>query len=204
MQDKQNTLAQLAHRDAVNLDLGCGHFKRAGPWIGIDALDAPGVDIVGDVYEVLRAFPESSVDRVHASHFFEHVPDMPLLLDLIERVLKHTGQVDIIVPHFSNAYFYSDYTHRTAFGLYSMSYLVQDDLLSRKVPRYGRQSQLRLVSVQLNFKSPLLINIPIRWLWKQLFNCCTFMKEWYEDSWSSQIPCYEVHFVLARQKPTGP
>lgn len=199
MQDKQNTLSNLATLPAVNLDLGCGNFKRAGNWIGIDALDAPGVDIVGDVYDILRAFPEGSVDRVHASHFFEHVPDVPLLLQLIERALKPTGQIDIIVPHFSNAYFYSDYTHRMPFGLYSLSYLVQDDLLSRKVPNYGRQNNLRLVAVQLNFKSALIINMPMRWIWKQLFNCCTFMKEWYEDSWSGLIPCYEVHFVVARR-----
>jgi SAM-dependent methyltransferase len=197
--DKYDTLSTLAQLDTVNLDLGCGRFKRTGNWIGIDTLDASEVDIVGDVYDVLRAFPQNSVDRVHASHFFEHVPDIPLLLQLIERVLKPHGQVDIVVPHFSNAYFYSDYTHRTPFGLYSLSYLVQDDLLSRKVPRYAQHNGLRLVAVRLNFKSPLPINAPVRWMWKQLFNCSTFMKEWYEDTWSGLIPCYEVHFVVARR-----
>lgn len=199
MKDKQNTLANLRSLGAVNLDLGCGNYKRVGDWIGIDALDAPGVDIVGDVYDILRAFPESSVDRVHASHFFEHVPDVPLLLRLIDRILKPSGRIDIIVPHFSNAYFYSDYTHRMSFGLYSMSYLVHDELLLRRVPNYGIHNGLRLIEARLNFKSPLIINMPARWIWTQLFNCCTFMKEWYEDSWSSMIPCYEVHFVVVRR-----
>jgi hypothetical protein len=25
------------------------------------------------------------------------------------------------------------------------------------------------------------------------------MKEWYEDTWSGLIPCYEIHFVVARR-----
>lgn len=196
MDEKRGVLAQISSLDEINLDLGCGHFKKTGNWIGIDALDAPGVDIVGDVYDVLKDFPAHSVDRIHASHFFEHVPDVPLLLTLIQRILKPTGQIDIIVPHFSNPYFYSDYTHRLPFGLYSFSYLVHDDLLSRKVPSYGQESELQLTGIRLNFKSPIIINIPIRWIWERLFNLSTFMKEWYEDSWSGCIPCYEIHFVI--------
>ncbi|MCU0956016.1 MAG: methyltransferase domain-containing protein [Hydrogenophaga sp.] len=203
MKDPKNLLSTLARLPEVNLDLGCGPFKKAGPWIGIDALDAPGVDIVGDVYEVLEAFPAGSVDRIHSSHFFEHVSDLPRLLLLIRRVLKPGGRLDTIVPHFSNAYFYSDPTHRMAFGLYSFSYMVEDDLLSRKVPGYARLQGLELVEVRLNFKSALIVNMPIRWIWQQVFNLGTFMKEWYEDSWSSSIPCYEVHFVV-RKRPLGP
>lgn len=196
MSDLKAVLDRLHELGEVNLDLGCGSAKKHGPWIGVDMLAAPGVDIVGDVYEVLQAFPLASVDRIHSSHFFEHVPDLPRLLALIRRVLKPAGTLDVIVPHFSNAYFYSDPTHKTAFGLYSMSYFCQDKLLSRKVPTYVREPGLELVDVRLDFKSPLIVNMPIRWLWRVLFNSCTFMKEWYEDSWSTSIPCYEVHFVI--------
>jgi SAM-dependent methyltransferase len=201
MNDTQQLLSALSQMREVNLDLGCGRFKKAGAWIGVDALEAPGVDIVGDVYEVLEALPAASVDRVHSSHFFEHVPDIPRLLTLIRRALKPGGRMDVIVPHFSNAYFYSDPTHRTAFGLYSMSYLVDDHLLRRKVPSYARHEGLELVGVRLHFKSPLIINVPIRWFWQLVFNSCTFMKEWYEDSWSSSLPCYEIHFVVVKRQP---
>ena len=198
MLDKKNIIPGLANLKTVILDIGCGPLKKHPDWIGIDMLDAKGVDITGDIYEVIKAFPDSSVDEVHAYHFFEHLPDVPALLIDLNRVLKKTGFIKVVVPHFSNAYFYSDYTHKTFFGLYSFSYMVQDTLLRRKVPNYHVNTGLKLKSVFLYFKSPLLINRPFRRLWQLLFNASTFMKEWYEDSWSSSIPCYEVQFILIK------
>lgn len=198
MLDKKNILQHLETFETIKLDIGCGPLKKHADWIGIDMLDIEGVDIVGDIYEVIKAFPDSSVDEVHAYHFFEHIPDVPALLIELRRVLKQTGFIEIVVPHFSNAYFYSDYTHKTFFGLYSFSYMVKDNLLRRKVPNYNVDSGLQLKTVFLHFKSPLLINRPFRKLWQLIFNSNTFMKEWYEDSWSSSIPCYEVQFILIK------
>jgi ubiquinone/menaquinone biosynthesis C-methylase UbiE len=198
MVDKKNILQQVLTLKIVILDLGCGPLKKHPDWIGIDMLDAEGVDIVGDVYEVMKAFPDGSVDEVHASHFFEHIPDVPVLLIELNRVLKPTGYIEVVVPHFSNAYFYSDYTHKSFFGLYSFSYMVKDNLLKRKVPNYNLNTGLQLKSIHLEFKSPWRINRPFRKFCKLIFNASTFMKEWYEDSWSSNISCYEVQFVLTK------
>jgi len=184
--------------NSVILDLGCGPLKKNNNWIGIDMLDADCVDIVGDIYEVIKAFPDNSVDEVHAYHFFEHILDVPALLIDLRRVLKQSGFIEVVVPHFSNAYFYSDYTHKNFFGLYSFSYMVNDNLLQRKVPNYNVNTGLQLKSVFLHFKSPLLINRPFRRLWQFVFNSTTFMKEWYEDSWSSNFPCYEVQFIFTK------
>lgn len=198
MLDKKNVISRLSQLDKVILDLGCGPLKKSNSWIGIDMLDSDGVDIVGDVYEIINSFPDNSADEVHAYHFFEHIPDVPALLIELRRVLKPTGFIEVVVPHFSNAYFYSDYTHKNFFGLYSFSYWVKDSLLQRKVPNYNVNTGLQLKSVFLYFKSPLLINRPIRRVWQIIFNASTFMKEWYEDSWSSNFPCYEVQFILIK------
>ena len=198
MLDKKNILQKIKEGDKIILDLGCGHLKKQPNWIGIDILDAEGVDIVGDIYEVIKAFPDNSVDEVHAYHFFEHIPDVPVLLIELRRVLKRPGFIEVVVPHFSNAYFYSDYTHKSFFGLYSFSYMVNDNLLKRKVPNYNLTTGLQLESVFLYFKSPFLINRPFRRLWQLIFNANTFMKEWYEDSWSSNFPCYEVQFIFTK------
>lgn len=200
MLDKRNLIPQFAQLDNIVLDLGCGPLKKNKTWIGIDILDSEGVDIVGDVYEIINAMPDQSIDEVHAYHFFEHVPDVPGLLVALSRVLKKTGFIKVVVPHFSNAYFYSDYTHKTFFGLYSFSYLVKDNLLQRRVPNYNVNTGLQLKSVFLHFKSPLLINRPFRKVWQLLFNSSTLMKEWYEDSWSGSFPCYEIEFVLVKME----
>ncbi len=198
MLDKKGIFPRLSELKTIILDLGCGPLKKHSDWIGIDILDAEGVDIVGDIYEIIKVFPENSVDEVHAYHFFEHIPDVPKLLIELRRVLKPTGFIEVVVPHFSNAYFYSDYTHKSFFGLYSLSYMVKDDLLQRKVPNYNVDTGLQLKSVFLYFKSPLFINRPFRRLWQLIFNASIFMKEWYEDSWSSTFPCYEIQFILTK------
>jgi predicted SAM-dependent methyltransferase len=196
--DKQNIIPSLDSKKAVVLDIGCGPLKKKPEWIGVDALDCEGVDIVGDIYEVLAAFPGESVDEVHSFHFFEHVPDVPLLLKELQRILKKGGLIEVVVPHFSNAYFYSDYTHKSFFGLYSFSYLVKDNIFKRRVPSYSSHIQLELKEVNLHFKSSLYINRPIRKVWQLLFNSSNLMKEWYEDSWSRNFPCYEIRFILIK------
>jgi hypothetical protein len=56
-QDKTAVLENLQFRDSVALELGCGNRKRLENSIGIDMLDYPCVDIVGNLSEVLQAFP---------------------------------------------------------------------------------------------------------------------------------------------------
>lgn len=197
--DKKNILGNIQAHQPLVLDLGCGPLKKNPAWTGIDLLDSDGVDIVGDVYEVIAAFPDKSVDEIHSSHFFEHVADIPGLLKSLERILKPGGIIEIVVPHFSNPYFYSDHTHKSFFGLYSFSYLVKDELLKRKVPDYGINKNLSLQKVYLRFSSAFYISKPLRKCCQLLFNSSTLMKEWYEDSWSRSIPCYEIRFIMIKQ-----
>lgn len=199
MIDKKNILGNLERQGSIVLDIGCGPLKKQPHWIGIDMLDSHGVDIVGDIYEIIKSFPDNSVDEIHSFHFFEHIPDVPGLLTQLSRVIKPAGFIEIVVPHFSNAYFYSDYTHKSFFGLYSMSYMVKDNLLKRRVPNYNVNTGLRLKKVTLHFKSALYINRPVRKLWNLIFNSTNLIKEWYEDSWSRNFPCYEIQYILTKE-----
>src|SRR5450759_340672 len=65
-------------RNPLILELGCGGGKRDVRAVGVDLLDLPGVDIMGDALEVLSSLPESSVDSIYSEHFMEHVPQPPL------------------------------------------------------------------------------------------------------------------------------
>lgn len=60
--DKNNILQRLGSLSRVELELGCVRVKHNKQAIGIDLLDYPEVDIVGDVYEALAHFPSQSVD----------------------------------------------------------------------------------------------------------------------------------------------
>ena len=48
----------------------------------------------------------------------------------ITRVLKKNGKANIFVPHFSNPYYYSDYTHKRFLGLYTFYYFVETEMIA--------------------------------------------------------------------------
>ena len=194
--DKAGSLAG----DRLKLDLGCGPAKRGPDYVGVDALDGPAVDVVGDVVAVLRELGDESVTDVYSSHLFEHVDDLETLVSELERVLVVGGTLTVVVPHFSNPYYYSDPTHRRPFGLYTFSYFAEDPLLTRRVPTYGHVPRLRLESVRLNFRSSM--EFPYRYRLKaalgRVVNASAWLKEFYEENLAGVLPCYELEFELRK------
>src|SRR5579864_4351447 len=95
-----------------------------------------------------------AVREVYSRHFFEHVDDVQRLLLAISRVLRPGGIMRVVVPHFSNPWFYSDPTHRTHFGLYTFAYFARCSIFKRPVPGYVRNVDYELTKVQLLFRSP--------------------------------------------------
>jgi hypothetical protein len=197
VQDKSGALARIRGR---TLDIGCGPRKLKAEYVGVDRIDYPGVDVVGDVREVLARIPDGALAGVYSSHFLEHVEDLPGLLDEIARTLDHGAQVEAIVPHFSNPYFYSDPTHRTAFGLYTFSYFAADPVHRRRVPAYVRNTALELCSATLRFKSPhpFYGRYALKRGFGFLVNLTTWTRECYEENFCYLVPCYEIRYVLRK------
>ena len=200
--DKKNILPTADSISKIELELGCGNSKRNRQAIGIDMLDYPDVDIVGDVYEVLASFPTKSVDAVYSYHFVEHVPDVPKLLAELARIVKPNGYVEFVAPHFSNPYFYSDPTHHSCFGLYTFCYFASKSPFSRHVPTYGNKPEFKITEVDLVFKSPrpFIVRYGIKRLIGSLFNSCNYLKELYEENFCFLFPCYEVRYILRREE----
>lgn len=198
--DKNKLLDRLESAKYVVIELGCGMRKRHAEAIGIDALDYPCVDIVGDIYEVLTQFPSGSVDEVYSYHFVEHVDSVSRLLAELARVVKVGGVVEFVAPHFSNPYFYSDPTHRSFFGLYTFSYFSINSPLRRKVPTYQEKLWFQLDQVDLRFKSSrqFFIRSAFKRLIGSIFNSCGYMKELYEENFCHLFPCYEIRYKLSR------
>lgn len=201
--ERTEAVAQLAAGSV--LDLGCGGRKREPAWIGIDVLPLEDVDIVGEARVALQAMESASVEGIFSSHFFEHVENVGTLLAEVTRVLKPGGWLDITVPHFSNAYFYSDPTHKTAFGLYSMSYFVAATPFSRQVPMYGEPLPLDLADVQLRFKSsrPFYVRYGLRRLAQVAVNTSRWTQEFYEENLTGLLSCYEVNYRLRTLQSRG-
>jgi len=190
----------LASGQPVIVELGCGTEKTAGR-IGIDRLDLPGVDIVADLSHGLPFLPDNSVDEIHSSSLLEHLPDLELTVREIVRVLKPGGRSRAFVPHFSNPYFYSDYTHNKFFGLYTLFYFVdtKHQQFKRKVPNFYTDIRIKVFSVQFVFISPFKGRNWLKTMFGRVINCSKYTKEFYEENLCYLVPCYGM--VIEFGKP---
>ena len=198
--DKSNSIGRFSRETPGKIELGCGHHKKSADFVGIDMIDTPAVDIVGDAIEVLKRIPDGSVSELFSSHFAEHVDDLEAVLNEVRRILATGGTMTTVAPHFSNPYFYSDPTHRRFFGLYTFSYYCRDQLFRRQVPDYSKIDGLSLVSVDLVFKAarPHYLSHAVRKIFGLLFNSSNFLKEVYENSFASILSCYEISYVVRK------
>jgi predicted SAM-dependent methyltransferase len=202
--DKKNIIAKLHNGEitSVALELGCGGKKRSPNAIGIDQIDFDCVDIVGDALEILSEIPTNSISTIQSYHFMEHVSDFKRVIIECERILMEGGRLELVVPHFSNPYYYSDYTHKNFFGLYSLSYFIETPIFKRVVPKYGINLSMKLFDVKLIFRSerPFYVRHAFGWIVTKLINSNNYFKEFYEVNLSNLYSCHEMHFIAIKTR----
>ena len=184
----------------TKIEFGCGNKKKSQDYIGIDSLSYECVDLCGDVLEVLRLISNDVIEEIYSHHFVEHVEDLEHLLRESFRVLKKGGLFVARVPHHSNPYFYSDYTHRRFFGLYTFQYLSSDRYFYRVVPCYRQINDMKIKNVKIIFggERPFYLKYAIGKILTLIVNSNKFVQEFYETNLSALIPCTELHFELEK------
>lgn len=193
--------ALLASGQPIVLELGCGPHSVEGR-IGIDHLDLANVDIVADLNRGFPYLPDNCVDEIHSKSLLEHIDDLQFLMGEIWRVLKPTGKKKLFVPHFSNPYYYSDYTHTRFFGLYTFEYFSKSQTrFKRKVPSFYVAYSFRTEALTLSFHGyygrfkRYLGRILYRWV-----NRSPGAQEFYEANLCYIFPCYGMHITLSPEK----
>ena len=181
------------------VELGCGPNKAYKNSVGIDIFNYPGVDIVGDCSAVLKSMSSETIDLIFSNHFLEHCDNFKELLIESHRILKPGGTFKCTVPHFSNPYFYSDYTHVNYFGLYTFEYLCENQYFKRKVPSYEKLG-FETVKVRLGFRAdkPFYFSYLTRKIF-YIFNCSPLMQEIFEWHFSKILKCSEITFILKKK-----
>jgi len=187
---------ELNGNKPVVIELGCGK-KKNNNRITIDKLDLINVDIMADLESGLPFLPDQSVDEIYCKSVLEHVINFEVLMREIVRVLKPDGRAYVFVPHFSNPYYYSDYTHARHFGLYTFFYFVESkDQLKRKVPNFYTDIRIRIHSIQLVFKSPFWISKQLKKILSCIINSHRSFMEFYELHVCYIFPCYGIEVVF--------
>jgi SAM-dependent methyltransferase len=186
------------------IELGAGRKHTLGR-INIDRVDLPGVDIVADLEDGLPFLPNGSVDEIHCRSVLEHIENFGGLMAEIVRVLKDGGTAHIFVPHFSNPYYYSDYTHRRFFGLYTFYYFVPSaKQLSRKVPDFYTDTRIEILSQRLVFRSSFRLLKPLKKLIGWLTNLHTCVQQYYEENLCYLFPCHGIEIAFRPDRQTRP
>ena len=87
-------------KDMTKVDIGCGDNKREG-FFGIDKFKTDSTDMVADLFEFPWPIESDSVEELHCSHFFEHIPAKlrRQFMEEIHRVLKVGGKANFITPY---------------------------------------------------------------------------------------------------------
>jgi hypothetical protein len=198
--DKKGAISRAKSGEIIKVDLGCGDRVRPPDVVGVDIIDYANVDIVGDVFAVVDLLPDNSVSEIYSSHFFEHINDVYGLLEKIVRILTEEGFIKVTVPHFSNPFFYSDPTHKSFFGLYTMGYYCRGRVFRRTLPNYRNQLPLMIVSTRLVFKSyrPNYVRHALKKVFENIINSSNFVREFYEENLCWLVPCYEIVYIIGK------
>lgn len=199
MVDKNGVLDRIKDFDKVIIELGCGNTKKYPSSIGIDMVDSEGVDIIADLNKGLAFIPDNCVDEIFSSHFLEHVADLENIMAEMLRVLKPGGKVRGIVPHFTNPYYYSDYSHHVFFGLYTFSYFTRENIFKRRVPTHYNNIDFKINKIRLIFYSPFKIRNIIKKIYTMVFNCSHYMMELYEEIFCHILPAHVIEFELEKR-----
>lgn len=86
-----NAVAWARRNGLLALDLGAARHKPEG-FLGVDRLDAPGVDLVCDMTRGID-LPDNSVGVVRAADFLQYIPDKVAVFNEMYRVLAPNGML---------------------------------------------------------------------------------------------------------------
>ncbi len=181
----------------IKLDLGAGRGKREG-FFAVDHLPLEGVDILADLNEPLSLLPDNCCGHVYSRHVLEHVNALLPLMEEIHRITRPDGTVEIIVPHFSNVYGYSDPTHVRFFGLYSMYYFVDHEHqpAHRKLPAFYTEAKFIVQSVSIRFYRCGLIDRILAPAVSRLVNLNILTQDFYERRLSPWFHAWEIRYLM--------
>jgi SAM-dependent methyltransferase len=180
------------------LDVGCGNAKTPGA-VGIDFNPTTAADITHDLNQFPWPLDSDQFDQIVARHIVEHILDPIRFMEEIHRLGKPGAVVQIVTPHFSSRFSYTDPTHLRHLSLFSFDYFVapppfRPGLLSRAfetqspVPAFYSTARFQKVYVHLRLARPFRLT-GIEWLANRL-------PYFYEAYLAFLFPARDLYFTL--------
>jgi len=191
----------LTNNVDLKIDLGCGPRPKKG-YYSLDLLELNGIDIVADLNKPLDLLPDNSCSHIFSNHVFEHVQDLNLLMSEIFRIAKPDATIEIVVPHFSNVFGYSDPTHVRLFGIYSFYYYVRrsNQPGKRKVPDFYTNYKYLIHKIKIEFDRLSMLDRLLVPIMRKLVNINLYTQTFYERRLSFLFHASQIRFLLQPDK----
>ncbi len=139
--DPQPDALEWAQRNnLLALDLGAAHGKPEG-YVGIDSYRAEGVDLVGEIFDVLKPMFDGSVGVVRAVDYLPSVPDKIRLMNELHRVLTPGGFLLTLTPSSDGRGAFQDPAHVSYWNENSF-YYYSDPEFAKYVPEITARFQI--------------------------------------------------------------
>ncbi len=181
------------------LDIGCGNAKIPGA-LGIDMNAGTQADIVHDLDEFPWPLPSGAFERIMCSHIVEHVANLVRFMEEMHRVARADARVEIVTPHFSNRFSFTDPTHRRHLSLRSFDYFILPhtsalpNLVQRAfetsyaVPNHYTDFRFQIMQAHVSMARPFRLT-GIQWLANRF-------GDFYELYLAFIFPARDLYFVL--------
>jgi len=180
------------------LDVGCGNNKAPGA-VGIDSNPRTQADILNDLDVYPSPLEDATFDHIICRHIVEHVRDLVRFMEELHRVARPGATVEIVTPHFSNRYSYTDPTHLRHLSLFSFDYFVAADpprlgLLTRAFETLAPVADFYSAARFVKRRAFLRFARPYRWLGVQWL--ANRFPAYYEAYWAFILPARDLYFTL--------
>lgn len=180
------------------LDVGCGNAKTPGA-VGLDFNPATAADIIHDLNQHPWPLASDHFDKVICRHIVEHIANPIRFMEEIHRVGRAGAVVEIVTPHFSNRFSYTDPTHLRHLGLRSFDYFIAPrklrlNLITRffetqyNVPDFYVRPLFSLERAHLRLARPFRL-VGIEWLANRF-------PDFYELYLAFVFPARDLYFTL--------
>lgn len=122
---------------AKALNIGCS-IKVMSDALNVDIVDGPGIDIVGDIRDILKqgVFRKNQLKKVIAWHVFEHIPDWEQIMRDLWPYCAHRCVIDIRAPYYNCPGYYNSMDHCRFFNWKPFRSFVHDEFIRDGVSKW--------------------------------------------------------------------
>ncbi len=144
----------------MKINIGGGNTKIEG-YKNIDILPLENVDIVCDLTKNIP-LEDDSVDMVYARHSFEHIQNLPHLVEELYRVCKNGAVIEIKCPYFKSNGAFKDPTHVNFITEGTFDYFNKDLIKKGLLPNYNFKCDFRVEKMYYLWANRFIKFIPFK------------------------------------------